>query len=347
MFDLHNQTLALVQEERRLTGQIVINLQKISDQNLHLKMGYRSLFDYCTRALGYSESCAYRRISAVKVSRFAPEITTKLNEGTLSLTSVALAQNFFYTAQKTDRALSTETKKQILITLENCNKSESEEKLIQAATRLGLDNTGLDIKEKLRLVSESESVLHIRLPNSTIEKLRRLRSLRAHKNPNMSYAELIEDLCTYALKKLDPMAGVTAGAASEDATAGDAASEKAQLGAHAALLANSAAATTTGSKTTVLAMKASRDPRYIPTPIRREVWRRDKGRCTFTIFDSQTNQQRNCGSNHLLQVDHIQPVAIGGPATKENLRLLCHAHHQLRDFKKLPPQLDPINPAPQ
>lgn len=49
----------------------------------------------------------------------------------------------------------------------------------------------------------------------------------------------------------------------------------------------------------------------IPEEVRREVFRRDGGRCT------------QCGSDELLQFDHVIPVALGGASGPENLQLLC------------------------
>lgn len=49
----------------------------------------------------------------------------------------------------------------------------------------------------------------------------------------------------------------------------------------------------------------------IPEDVRREVFRRDEGRCA------------RCGSAELLQFDHVIPVALGGASTAANLQLLC------------------------
>jgi hypothetical protein len=49
----------------------------------------------------------------------------------------------------------------------------------------------------------------------------------------------------------------------------------------------------------------------IPEDVRREVFRRDGGRCAA------------CGSDELLQFDHVIPVALGGASTAANLQLLC------------------------
>jgi len=65
------------------------------------------------------------------------------------------------------------------------------------------------------------------------------------------------------------------------------------------------------------------DPRHIPAPVRRQVWERDGGQCTFT---SDTGQR--CPSCTRLEFDHVQPVARGGASSVDNLRLRCRAHNQ-------------------
>ena len=66
--------------------------------------------------------------------------------------------------------------------------------------------------------------------------------------------------------------------------------------------------------------------RAIPAAVKREVWRRDGGRCRYVDRTSG----RRCGSQHLLQIDHVVPYALGGAAEPNNLRLLCAAHHRYR-----------------
>ncbi len=66
--------------------------------------------------------------------------------------------------------------------------------------------------------------------------------------------------------------------------------------------------------------------RGVPAAIKRAVWERDQGRCSYV--DPTTG--RRCTSRHLLQIDHIRPWARGGGAQLDNLRLLCHAHHRHR-----------------
>ena len=66
--------------------------------------------------------------------------------------------------------------------------------------------------------------------------------------------------------------------------------------------------------------------RAIPAAVRREIWQRDGGRCSYV--DPRTG--RRCASRHLLEIDHRIPYARGGGAKRANLRLLCSAHHRQR-----------------
>src|SRR5262249_47297636 len=69
--------------------------------------------------------------------------------------------------------------------------------------------------------------------------------------------------------------------------------------------------------------RGSADPRHIPAAVKRAVCERDQGRCTFA---SETG--RRCEERRFLEYDHEVPVARGGEATVENIRLRCRAHNQ-------------------
>ena len=70
----------------------------------------------------------------------------------------------------------------------------------------------------------------------------------------------------------------------------------------------------------------TRRSRYIPAPVRREVWLRDGGCCSYV----DPYRGRRCGSRFLLELDHIVPFALGGSAEPGNLRVYCAAHNRFR-----------------
>lgn len=54
--------------------------------------------------------------------------------------------------------------------------------------------------------------------------------------------------------------------------------------------------------------------RFIPSPVKREVWKRDKGKCVM------------CGSTENLRFDHIMPYSKGGTSlSAKNIQILCLA----------------------
>jgi HNH endonuclease len=56
--------------------------------------------------------------------------------------------------------------------------------------------------------------------------------------------------------------------------------------------------------------------RVIPTPVKLEVWKRDRGRCV------------RCGSTENLHFDHVIPYSRGGSSlVAENIQLLCARHN--------------------
>ena len=86
------------------------------------------------------------------------------------------------------------------------------------------------------------------------------------------------------------------------------------------------------------AAKSCASGRAISAGVRRQVWQRDGGRCSYV--DPQTG--RRCNSTHLIEIDHIVPHALGGGADPGNLRLLCGAHHRHRHAQGNSPR----EPAP-
>ena len=54
----------------------------------------------------------------------------------------------------------------------------------------------------------------------------------------------------------------------------------------------------------------------IPSAVRREVWRRDGGKCV------------QCGGRESLEYDHIIPFSKGGSNTARNIELLCEKRNR-------------------
>jgi 5-methylcytosine-specific restriction endonuclease McrA len=62
--------------------------------------------------------------------------------------------------------------------------------------------------------------------------------------------------------------------------------------------------------------------RHVPVEVARAVWARDGSQCTFV-----DDHGRRCSEKRFLTLEHRKPFACGGPATVENLCLLCAPHN--------------------
>jgi hypothetical protein len=69
--------------------------------------------------------------------------------------------------------------------------------------------------------------------------------------------------------------------------------------------------------------RSTSNPRTIPAHVKRAVWERDQGRCTFV-----SESGKRCEARKFLEFDHVQELARGGTATVRGIRLLCNAHNQ-------------------
>jgi hypothetical protein len=65
----------------------------------------------------------------------------------------------------------------------------------------------------------------------------------------------------------------------------------------------------------------ARRTRYVSQATQHAVWQAAAGRCT------------HCGSQQNLQFDHVEPFALGGSSSAENLRLLCRSCNLRRGVK--------------
>jgi 5-methylcytosine-specific restriction endonuclease McrA len=69
--------------------------------------------------------------------------------------------------------------------------------------------------------------------------------------------------------------------------------------------------------------RAGRNPsRHIPAEVKRAVWQRDGGQCAYV-----SKNGRRCSERGRLEFHHVEPYAVGGKATIENIALRCRAHN--------------------
>ena len=177
------------------------------------------------------------------------------------------------------------------------------------------------IKDKVRYLNKDQIEIKLTVNKNSYENLETLKSLLSHISPNMSYGKLFQTLSELGLDKYDPRRKLKKQ------------NEKKQSKIKKALVINKPSKNNKASfKNTQIINKNSKNQnktynRYIPAQIKRLVWTRDQGQCTYICPETK----KKCGSKYFLQIDHIHPYSLGGSSKLSNLRLLCAGHNQYRN----------------
>jgi hypothetical protein len=79
--------------ERQSLAHFVGYLGEVEQRRLHLRAGYASMFDFCTRKFCLSEGEAFRRITAARLSRRFPVIPELLERGAVHLSALVLLRD--------------------------------------------------------------------------------------------------------------------------------------------------------------------------------------------------------------------------------------------------------------
>ncbi|MCC7405076.1 MAG: hypothetical protein IT288_11820, partial [Bdellovibrionales bacterium] len=204
---LLNATEQLVREERELLTKILYHLHEIERRKLYCDKGFRSLFDFAVRGLGYSEDQAWRRIAAMKLLRELPELEVKITSGELSLSHLGLAHAAFrQEAKLLDEAVPVERKLNLI--------SQIAAKPIREAERVTAawsSSPAERVRDQVRTLGVDRVELRFEASLEVREKLATLKGYLAHEAPDLSLGELLDRLCELGLKHWRPSAAAQAG----------------------------------------------------------------------------------------------------------------------------------------
>jgi hypothetical protein len=240
-----------------------------------------------------------------------------IESGKLSLTNVATVQNFIRNEKKISRkAYSAEEKTDLLHSMHGISKRECEKKLFAISTQAVP-------QERQRVVSATETEVRFVASERLLQKLKRLREVRARTLGQASMAELIEALADLALDRFDPERKI----ARHDVRKGT--STEIGSGNRCQNKTNNNDDTTTPpaklNSSTTSTPPAEFERRHPTAQQKRTVWKDHQGQCSFV--DPLT--KRRCECRYGLEIDHEIPWSKNGATTTKNLRLLCGTHHRL------------------
>ena len=333
--ELLERFAALVRRDRTNTAHLLAHIAEIDERKLWAKQACSSMFAFCMERFHMSESMAAKRIWAARTARRFPVILPMLAKGELHLSGIN--QLGKHLTEANHRALLERVKHKSsreidVLVAELAPRPDVPSRVralpIRAVTSTGNTREGhadgqrvadclpveplvADAPEHAPEVPEAtpEPVtgpfkpaaghkqivalapkrykIEITVDQDTHDKLRTLQDLLRHQLPSADPATIVSRAIALLLD--------------------DTLKRKAAL---------------------TKAARPSREPsatrtRAIPAAIRREVWRRDRGRCAFL-----DERGRRCPATSSIEYHHETPYGRGGPHEAANVALRCRAHNQ-------------------
>jgi hypothetical protein len=341
--------------ERGETATLLAFIAEIDARGVYVPAGFSSLFTFCVKEFRLSEDAANSRIQAARAARRFPFLFEALDEGRLSLTAIRLLAPHLTPENARDLVASasglslTETQRLIAQRFP----CEEAPRTTQTVRAIPSRSVGVPVSRRVdplfqglkestapsgapadsasgpeQEASEAEGaptarvevgpdrspqpstpavprhstfpmaperyLVRFTVARSTHDKLRYAQMLSSHSNPGGSIERIVDEALDLFIEH----------------------KEKQKF-------AKSDRPRPRERSTPSPTRGPAPSQRYIPADIKRAVWKRDRGQCTFVSSDG-----RRCESRSFLEFDHIDPVARGGKATLDRLRLRCRTHNQ-------------------
>jgi 5-methylcytosine-specific restriction endonuclease McrA len=290
----------------------LLALAEFDRSRLWVQLGHANLFDFLHRELGLSRGAAhYRKVAAHLVQRY-PEMVEPLREGKLCITvvlelarvitpenSAIVLPQFFHRSKQEAKAIAVAIcpaavipRREVVTGLPQVSSPRSgrvqpvELAASESVHRAAGPGTTPATPMQLEPLTPDLRRLHMTVSKQFIDKLEAARKGQGHAQPGASAEKVIEAALDLLLAQQAKRRGEV---------------KKPQQN-----------------------PRPSKNPGHVPAAVRREVWSRDDGKCTWPLDSGGT-----CGSTLRLEIDHVIPGARGGPSTVENCRLACRAHNLL------------------
>jgi len=314
-------------EKESLVG-VLECLIEFDARRVHEKMSSPTLFTYCVRTLGYSESAAGKRIYAARAAKRFPLILELLQAGKIHLEAIVVLGPHLNEVNF-EAALR-----------EACGRTVREIEWIVArlSPRPDSPNSVRRLPESTapmgRPADTDPAVARAATPNheghgttsdtSTPQPLYMRQTIRPTAPERVRFAFTAgEELLALLHRAQDVLR--------HKYPAGDL--EKIFFEALEALLDDKDPERKLRAKEERAAAGHEREPRppsvwafaqrHIPQSVRDAVWRRDGGQCVYREGGGQ-----RCPERGGLEFDHVIPFSLGGPSNNpKNIRLLCKAHN--------------------
>ncbi len=299
---LLHELRTLVSQDRATTALLIAHLGETDARRLYAPQGYPSMFEYCVRELRFSEQTAYKRIRVARVAREFPFVHELLADGRLHLSAVVTVSGYLTpdNGEGLLRAAADKDKGQLEQMLAERFPQPDLPALIAplAATTYACQLSARRVNfspakhaatapapQKVAPLAPQRYAIQFTMDQAARDDLAYAQALLGHSVPNGDVAQVFARALKTLIAKLEQQKFAR--------------TERPRACHH------------------------SDAARQIPAEVKREVWERDGGQCTFVGENGH-----RCESRTRLEFDHVEPVAQGGHATVGGLRLRCRAHNQ-------------------
>ncbi|MFN0063190.1 MAG: HNH endonuclease [Myxococcaceae bacterium] len=318
-----NETLvSLWADERKAAAEFLLALAEFDEKNVWVALGYNSLFRYLTGSLRMSEATAFRRLQAVRLSRWCPEIVPAIEDGKLC----------FSTLTEVSKVVTPDNWKEVLPRFFGASKRQAEtlvaEMLPGAATPKGdvivpmrsLSPVKVKKDESAKVQSGESARWGMFGGSSQGEVAASTREDGAcPPGETGGWAEAADGTRTPPPRVATPMHRIHFTASEKFVQkrqkAKDALAHRVDTSQLEAVL--------DAALEALLEKEAKRPRAGVSQAAKREVQQRDEGQCQWPLLQGAV-----CGEKRFLQIDHVIPKARGGDGATDNLRLLCARHNR-------------------
>ncbi|AKU95728.1 hypothetical protein AKJ09_02392 [Labilithrix luteola] len=206
---------SFVGAERQSLARVIVYLVEVEERRIHLEVGCSSMFDFCTRRLGFSEREAFRRLTAARLVRRLPVLLDVIASGRIHLSSLVLLRDLLTEANVEEivAAASGKTKREVeelvarmapkpdvrasIRKLPDRRPSSSTASSQEAFTTASQSPT-----PQLQAIAERRYKLQLTANEAPRDKLELACALMSHQNPSGDLATIVERAVELLIEKL-------------------------------------------------------------------------------------------------------------------------------------------------
>jgi len=312
---LHKWDEVLSQDSTHLAELLAV-LGEVHARKLYLPAGYPSMYVYCIDAKNMSEDVAYKRIRAARAARRYPVVLRMIAEGRLHLSGVVLLSKHLKPGNAHEllgAAVHKSRAQMEKLLAERFPQPDVPSRIVPLSTPVQTEqiHSMAPVPGRVEAMLQPGSVPSSP-PHSEIAPPSKVTPLAPERfGFQTSIGQRVHDKLREAQELLSHQIGPNDLESLLERLL-DLSLPQLRKAKHAAT-------------DTPRAQKprSGRNPRYVPKAVKQQVWARDGGQCTFV-----SESGHRCEARTLIEYDHVDPVARGGCATVDNLRLRCQAHNQ-------------------